>query len=133
MIAKDMRTQEVADYHRFSYILQDEITDDTTLASLENRIDVKKTCEAQRQNFLHYIRFLSECGIRHIYEDSDHPLESVLDQKLEGRKFRPPVRPASSVPPAARLLRHRAEWWKVYNLLPESLRSSIRKTLRRKV
>ncbi len=133
LIAKDMRTQEVADYHRFSYILQDEITDDTDLLSLENRIDVKKTCEAQRQNFLHYTQFLSECGIRHIYEDPDHPLESVLDKKLEGRKFRAPVRPASSVPPAVRLLRHRAEWWKVYNLLPESLRRSVRRRIGKKV
>ena len=133
LIAKDMRTQEAADYHRFSYILQDEITDETALPSLLNRIDVKKTCEAQRENFLHYTRFLSECGIRHIYEDPDHPKESVLDKKLEGRKYRPPVRPASSVPPVVRLLRHRAEWWKVYNLLPEGIRQSVRQKLGRKV
>ncbi|MDN6571264.1 MAG: polysaccharide pyruvyl transferase family protein [Staphylococcus equorum] len=96
LIPKDARMRELTDYHHLTHIWADEITEETTLAALIEKVDFHSPEKRQKVNFDNFIQFLELNGLDHIYR---HETEAPLDKKLEKAQLPSLVKPINQLEP----------------------------------
>ncbi len=71
LLAKDVRTMEVAEYHKIPYIREDELTGQESLEDLVKDVDFGPLLQTQKKNYDHYMDFLKANGVAHIGKDAE--------------------------------------------------------------
>lgn len=93
IIPKDARMRELAEYHNLTSIWWNDIKDDTRIENVIEKVDFKSPEKVQKENFEHFISFLDQNGIDHIYKGNSNPEIIPLEEKLSKVKLRPPIKP----------------------------------------
>lgn len=109
LIPKDARMRELTDYHHLTHIWAKEITDETRLSDLIEKVDFHAPEKVQNENFDRFIKFLDQNGLDHIQH---HAGISILDQQLEALELPEMVQPINCLEPslvAKRLSLHEAK------------------------
>lgn len=93
LIPKDARMRELAEYHTLTSVWANSITDETNIKDLVEQADFHRPETSQPKNFDHFVDFLNQNGIRHIYEDNKSIEDAPLDQMLSSVNHLPPTTP----------------------------------------
>ncbi len=99
LIPKDARTRELALYHNLAHIPYTDITPETDIFDLIERVDFQSPVKLQAQNFDHYIDFLNKNNLDHIYKDDIQRTTAPLDELMNQIEHYPPILPIVSCPP----------------------------------
>ncbi len=91
LLPKDARMRELAEYHQLTHIMANEITEQTKLSELIETLDFHKPEKRQAQNFDHFISFLNQNELDHIYKEKAIPDTVPFDEKLSNTKLLSPV------------------------------------------
>lgn len=91
LLPKDARMRELAEYHQLTHVMANEITDQTKLSELIETLDFHQPEKRQAQNFDHFISFLNQNELDHIYKEKAIPDTVPFDEKLSKTKLLPPV------------------------------------------
>lgn len=97
IIPKDARMRELAVYHQLTHVMAKEITDETRLSDLIEKVDFQSPTRRQAQNFDHFINFLNKNNVDHIYKEGPNPTKVPFDEKLKTIDPLPPVTPISGL------------------------------------
>lgn len=95
IIPKDARMRELADFHSLTSIPANEITEETKLIDLIEKVDFQLPSKKQAKNFDNFIAFLNKNNLDHIYKDSLTPTQIPLEDKLSKIQQQPPINPIS--------------------------------------
>lgn len=99
LIPKDARTRELALYHNLAHIPYTDITPETDIFDLIERVDFQSPIKSQAQNFDHYIDFLNKNNLEHIYKDDIHRTTAPLDELMNQVEHYAPILPIVSCSP----------------------------------
>ncbi|MBL3647460.1 polysaccharide pyruvyl transferase family protein [Bacillus sp. RHFS10] len=91
LLPKDARMRELAEYHQLTHIMANEITEQTKLSELIETVDFQQPEKQQAQNFDHFISFLNQNELDHIYKEKAIPDTVPFDEKLSNTKLLSPV------------------------------------------
>lgn len=94
LIPKDARMRELTDYHHLTHIWANEITEETSLNSLLEKVDLHAPEKVHEDNFNYFLQFLETNKLDHIYR---YEAPSSLDQELEKTKLPELVKPINKV------------------------------------
>lgn len=93
IVASDARVQELAEYHNIPHILYTNIDKDTDLFDLCKETDFSKIYDGHKERFEHFVGFLNENGLDHIYKEQLVIEEAPFDRKLKEVNLQPPLTP----------------------------------------
>lgn len=127
MIPKDARMRELAEYHQLTHVMANEITDQTRLSDLIEKVDFQSPVKRQAQNFDHFVNFLNKNNLDHIYKENPHPTKVPFDEKLKTVDPLPPVTPISGLS-----LEEIVKRWENYYLVEKERNKEIEKKLAQK-
>lgn len=96
-IVHDTRMKELADYHKLPAITLEDINENTKLENLIEEIDFKAVSDMQPKRFDHYIAFLEQNNLNHIYKADKNVKEAPLDKKVNGSIFESPIATINSI------------------------------------
>ncbi|MCI3983314.1 polysaccharide pyruvyl transferase family protein [Bacillus vallismortis] len=91
LLPKDARMRELTEYHQLTHIMANEITEKTKLSELIEKVDFQQPEKRQAQNFDHFISFLNQNELDHIYKEKATPDTVPFDEKLSNTKLLSPV------------------------------------------
>ncbi len=91
IIPKDARMRELSEYHNLTRVNSNEIKKDTSIWDLIEKADFKAPLKNQHKNFDNYRNFLNINGLDNIFRDSDNPINTRFDRKLEKADLQPCV------------------------------------------
>lgn len=91
LLPKDARMRELAEYHQLTHVMANEITDQTKLSELIETLNFHQPEKQQAQNFDHFISFLNQNELDHIYKEKAIPDTVPFEEKLSNTKLLPPV------------------------------------------
>lgn len=128
LIPKDARMRELAEYHSLTNVPANEITDETNLFDLIEKVDFQSPTKKQAKNFDNYIDFLNDNGLEHIYQDNLNPTKVPLEEKLSHIQLQSPLRPISACS-----LEEIAERWENYYSIEEQKFKKKEKALKSKI
>ena len=78
----DSRTREVCEYHRFPFLPAASISAEDRLEDVLASLDMDSHIKAHAANFAHFLDFLNQNGIDHIYKEDPERQDAPLDQAL---------------------------------------------------
>lgn len=120
VVAKDLRVAEIANYFEIPTIGQEEIRAKVSIIDAYERADFSKVQANHASRFAHYVDFLNENGLDHIFKERQSVTNAPYDQRIAQTQFVPAVYPresltlaerADSLPIYRRAVRH---YWKKY-------------------
>lgn len=91
LIPHDARMRELTDYHSLTHVWASEINAQTDIFDLAARLDFHAVERNHEQNFRHYVEFLDQNDLNHIYKGGADPEEAPLDRRLKGVALPPPL------------------------------------------
>lgn len=93
IFAPDMRVVELADYHDIPHCTIRDGENVKDLFQLYEATDFSKTKKGHHERFLHYVDFLNENGLPHIWDGTEKYFlgKTPYDWKVFRTKFQPPV------------------------------------------
>lgn len=93
IIVHDSRTMELASYHNIPHSSFLDLREDTTIFDLYEQADFTKIHSGHDKRFNHFIDFLDENGLDHIYRGNDKGVvvDSPFDKKISSIPFRGPM------------------------------------------
>lgn len=115
LIPKDARMRELAEYHQLTHIMAHDITDETRLSDLIEKVDFQSPAKRQAENFDKFISFLNKNNLDHIYKDTMTPANVPLEEKLSKIELLPPITPISGC-----TLEEMVQRWETYYPLEEA-------------
>lgn len=127
IIPKDGRMRELAEYHGFTSIWWNDITENTSLTDEIQKLDFKSPEKVQPKNFDNFIDFLNKNNLPHVYEDDLSPSNVPLDDKIANTELLPPLEPISSCS-----LEEMVERWEKYYPLAAKKEAAAKKRLENK-
>lgn len=127
IIPKDARMRELAEYHQLTYVMANEITDETRLSDLIEKVDFQSPTRRQAQNFDHFINFLNKNNIDHIYKEDLNPTNVPFDEKLKTVDPLPPVTPISGLS-----LEEIVKRWENYHLVEKERNKKQKKEIEKR-
>lgn len=122
IIPKDGRMRELAEYHNFTSIWWNDITEDTRLEDEIEKLDFKSPEKVQQRNFDNFIDFLDKNDLPHVYKEDKSPSTVPLDNKLKDVELLPPISPVSGCS-----MEEMVERWEKYYPLEEKKSNAVRK------
>ncbi|MBM7841177.1 hypothetical protein JOC54_004478 [Alkalihalobacillus xiaoxiensis] len=98
LLPKDARMRELAEYHQLTYVFANELTENTRLEDLIDRVDFHAPEKVQGKNFDKFIDFLDNNGIDHIYKNKNTGLAytAPLDIKMANVEQLKPIYPITA-------------------------------------
>ncbi|PTX53722.1 polysaccharide pyruvyl transferase WcaK-like protein [Melghirimyces profundicolus] len=115
LIPKDARMRELAEYHQLTHVMANEITDQTRLGDLIEKVDFQSPTRRQAQNFDHFVNFLNKNNLDHIYKEDLDPSNVPFDKKIKTVDPLPPVTPISGLS-----MEEIVERWETYHRIEEA-------------
>lgn len=97
LLPKDARMRELAEYHQLTYVFANELTENTRLEDLIEKVDFHAPEKVQAQNFDKFIEFLNTNGIEHIYKNSVDLINVPLDTQMNKINHLDPIYPITSI------------------------------------
>lgn len=91
IFACDSRVRELAEYHQIPHMWIRDITGETDIFEIYARADFSSVCKGHVARFEHYIRFLEENGLEHVYDGRQTENKLPFDRKLEKITLCPPI------------------------------------------
>ena len=91
LFPKDARMRELSEYHKLTSIMPDQVTQNSTLMGFIEKVDFKSPYEVHKKNFEHYIKFLDQNGIDHIFKEERDPKNTYLDRQMQQIEYEPVV------------------------------------------
>lgn len=128
LLPKDARMRELAEYHQLTHVMANEITDQTKLSELIETLDFHQPEKRQAQNFDHFISFLNQNELDHIYKEKAIPDTVPFDEKLSNTKLLPPVTTVSGCSST-----ETAKRWEALMALENAKKEKTIKDLKKKV
>lgn len=104
-IIHDARMKELADYHALPSISGEEIGKYNNLTQLINDIDFQKVEKQHEKRFNHFIDFIEENGLDHIYEENRNNIYAPLDKLIEATQFDTPIQTITAISHEEKVLR----------------------------
>lgn len=83
----DARTLELAKYHGLNYIRINKQNKDTPLLDLLKTVDFQKPIKVHTRNFDHYIDFLDQNGLDHVYKTDRNRKTTPYDKLVSKIKY----------------------------------------------
>lgn len=131
----DARTRELADYHGFAFLAPEEIENRPDLRDVAAKKDFRGILKCHRRNFEHYVDFLNENGLSHIYGTESCVRETSHDRKVAAVRHLPPLLPITQVSgaeAARRLTRYHEGAFDRKTTLMHELKSTVKQVIGRK-
>lgn len=104
-IMQDARMRELAEYHHFPRIPAQDIKPEDDFQELLAKVDLCSHLRQQAANFDHFLWFLEQNGLEHIYQDDPSRRQAPLDLEMEKRTYEPAVSSVIACGPAEGLSR----------------------------
>lgn len=104
-IIHDARMKELADYHALPSISGEAIGKYNNLTQLINDIDFQKVEKQHEKRFNHFIDFIEENGLDHIYEENRNNIYAPLDKLIEATQFDTPIKTITAISHEEKVLR----------------------------
>lgn len=79
----DTRMEELCRWANINYMHADDVTDAMDIRDILEGTDFTSVCRGYRQRFDHYVDFLDQNGLPHIYQNGKNPERPPLDAALE--------------------------------------------------
>ncbi|MCC3725590.1 polysaccharide pyruvyl transferase family protein [Staphylococcus epidermidis] len=98
LLTKDARMKELAEYHNLTHISEEKLNSGITLDEIINQLDFHSPEKVQSRNFDHFISFLNENGLDHIYNHEGHHYPP-LDRKLNNTELPKMLIPLKALEP----------------------------------
>ena len=98
IFAPDGRILELARYHNIQHMMARDLTEDTDIFEVLSRADFSAVLSGHEDRFYHYVDFLEQNGLPHIYQKDDKYGRSVFDEQLEALPVHGPIVPWNTVP-----------------------------------
>lgn len=86
----DARIRELADYHNIPSIPASTVDDNTDIFELYEKTDFAQVNNGHEQRFWHFVDFLDNNGLPHIYKDKNN-IHSPFDEKIKNIEFAGPL------------------------------------------
>ena len=87
IFAPDARILELARYHNIQHMLAKDITKETNIFDVYQKADFTSVQRGHKERFYHYLDFLEQNGLKHVYGDARVNLETPFDHCIAGKKF----------------------------------------------
>lgn len=97
LFTSDARTRELADYHNVPSMPASIIDDDTDIFDLYEKTDFSIVNKGHEERFWHFVDFLNDNGLPHIYLDKDRKVVP-FDEKIKEMEFYGPVHSIHTCP-----------------------------------
>lgn len=93
VVTSDTRTEELCRYGQVAHMRMSDLTPDSDVRDLLEKADFSGVCRGHAQRFSHYLDFLNQNGVPHIYSETLHPKtvpfdEAIRRQREYGRVYR---------------------------------------------
>lgn len=96
-IVQDARMRELAEYHNLPSVTADEVSKETNLLTLIEKIDFKSATQVHEERFDNFINFLDKNNIDHIYKENINRKNAPLDILVENEMFAEGISPITSL------------------------------------
>ncbi|TWT03720.1 polysaccharide pyruvyl transferase family protein [Planomicrobium sp. CPCC 101079] len=128
LIPKDARMRELAEYHQLTHVMADKITSKTKLSELVEKADFKKPIKPHPKNFDHYIDFLNQNGLDHIYKKTLSPITVPLEEQLANIQLQAPISTISGIS-----LEEMVQRWETFYPLEEAHKKAQKDPIERTI
>lgn len=91
IFACDARVRELAEYHGIQHMWIRDMTEGLDIFEIYAKADFAAVQRGHGQRFAHYVDFLNENGLEHVYDGRSMEEGLPFDRKLEERKPYPPI------------------------------------------
>lgn len=91
LLPHDARMRELTEYHNLTHVWASEINENTDIFDLVAKLDFHGVEKNHEKNFEHYVEFLDNNNLDHIYKNGAHPDRAPLDEKVEKTELLPPL------------------------------------------
>lgn len=91
IFACDSRVRELAEYHQIPHMWIRDVTERTDIFEIYAKADFSSVGRGHARRFAHYIGFLEENGLEHVYDGRQAGEKLPFDRKLEGMEASPPI------------------------------------------
>lgn len=97
IFAPDARILELARYHNIQHMLAKDITKDTNIFDVYQKADFGTVFVGHKERFYHYLDFLEDNGLQHVYGTKRTNLETPFDCMIAKKQFPQGVTPITTV------------------------------------
>ncbi|MED3652369.1 polysaccharide pyruvyl transferase family protein [Heyndrickxia sporothermodurans] len=94
----DARMRELSEYHNFPRVTEEEISENTHLEELVEKVDFHSVEKSHQKNYDNFISFLAKNGIDHIYDKNAEGVKHPLEVQLESIQLQQPIGPITACP-----------------------------------
>lgn len=105
IFAPDGRILELARYHNIQHMMARDLKEDTDIFEVLSHADFSKILDGHEARFQHYLDFLNQNGIPHIYQQDEQYGRSIFDEQMELLPFHGPITPWNTCEPREQLAR----------------------------
>jgi len=92
VFTSDTRTEELCRYANIAHMPVDDLKPGTRIEALLEGADLEAVCRGHRQRFDHFVDFLNQNGVPHIYRETPTPAAAPLDEAMQAVPAFGPVR-----------------------------------------
>ncbi|MEI3607582.1 polysaccharide pyruvyl transferase family protein [Pseudogracilibacillus sp. SE30717A] len=128
IIPKDARMRELAEYHNLTSVWWNDITDETRLEDLVEKVDFKAPEKVQARNFDNFIDFLNKNNLPHVYKENLNPADIPLDDKISEVEFKQPLVPVSGC-----TMEEMVERWEKFYPLEDEKATRVKKKYKKEI
>ena len=93
----DARIRELAEYHNIPNMPAHLVDEKTDIFDIYEKTDFSQVNNGHEERFRHFVDFLNENGLPHIYQDKNRTVVP-FDEKIKNIEFPGPVRPLTTLP-----------------------------------
>ncbi len=87
MFPIDVRMQELIRFHKFPWYEIGNLTDETTMEDVLEHVDLDSYQKVHAANFDHFVDFLDDLGVDHIYKEDRNRTEAPCDAIVESLEY----------------------------------------------
>ncbi|MBD1221409.1 polysaccharide pyruvyl transferase family protein [Virgibacillus halodenitrificans] len=95
ILPKDARMRELTEYHGLTHVWWNDISENTHLEDLVEKVDFQSPTKKQETNFTHFIDFLNKNNLEHIYIKGESS-KTPFDNQVKNIEYKKPVKPITS-------------------------------------
>ncbi|MDK2808204.1 MAG: hypothetical protein PWP24_939 [Clostridiales bacterium] len=97
IFAYDNRITELAAYHQIPYMDASRINKKTNILDIYEKTDFSCIHKGQEERFFHFLDFLNQNQLEHIYDESGHAKYTIYDELRKNQTLAAPIIPFTKI------------------------------------